>query len=308
MTCGSVWVCSVCSAKIAHRRQEELRTAILAASAMGLPVALLTLTMRHRAADTLEHLWNTLAASWRALTSGKGYQSIRSRFGIQGYARVTELTHGRHGWHVHLHVLLFLEPAIEGGESISDFREALVQRWDLVLRRRGATAQGSAQDLRLVTDGSEFLAEYLTKSTDWGDAVAREIAWGHSKRARTAKGRTPFQLLDSIIETGDADDAELWQEYADASNGRRQLTWSRGIRDLLGLGQEATDEEIADEELEDETADAVRISASDWWNLSARGEVIAALLDGLELHGAAYVIDLLWDLGIEGELIGGDPP
>lgn len=306
MTCGSVWVCSVCSAKIAHRRQLELRSALVAAASAGYPVALLTLTMRHKKADPLVGLWDDLAAAWRSLTSGRGYQGIRSRFGILGYARVTELTHGRHGWHVHLHVLLFLEPATDTGEPISALRDALLTRWESALARRGASSTRTAQDLRLVSDGSEFLAEYLTKSTDWGDSVAREIAWGQAKHARSVGGRTPFQLLDSLIATGDAEDLLLWQEYASASTGRRQLTWSRGIRDLLNLGQESTDEEIADEELEDETADVIRISSSDWWSLSARGEVIAALLDALELHGALYVRDMLWDMGVRADLVG--PP
>jgi hypothetical protein len=46
----------------------------------------------------------------------------------------------------------------------------------------------------------------------------------------------------------DPDDSTLWQEWEQASEGRRQLTWSEGIRALAGLAeQERSDEDIAEE-------------------------------------------------------------
>jgi hypothetical protein len=47
-----------------------------------------------------------------------------------------------------------------------------------------------------------------------------------------------------------------WWEWEQASEGRRQLTWSTGRRDLrklAGLGTEATDEDVAAEELDADT-------------------------------------------------------
>jgi hypothetical protein len=50
--------------------------------------------------------------------------------------------------------------------------------------------------------------------------------------------------------TGDVADLDVWLEFEEASYGRQQLTWSKGLREIAGLAaQEATDEELAAEEV-----------------------------------------------------------
>uniref|UniRef100_UPI0037CA0D74 hypothetical protein n=1 Tax=Ornithinimicrobium sufpigmenti TaxID=2508882 RepID=UPI0037CA0D74 len=45
-----------------------------------------------------------------------------------------------------------------------------------------------------------------------------------------------------------AEDRAIWGEWERSSHGRRQITWSGGFRDLLGLGAERTDEELAEDD------------------------------------------------------------
>jgi hypothetical protein len=40
-----------------------------------------------------------------------------------------------------------------------------------------------------------------------------------------------------------------WWEWEKASKGRRQIAWSKWLREWADLGREQTDEEIADKEL-----------------------------------------------------------
>jgi hypothetical protein len=42
------------------------------------------------------------------------------------------------------------------------------------------------------------------------------------------------------------DSSILYREYDACFKGKKQLHWSRGFRDLLGLGEEQTDEELAE--------------------------------------------------------------
>lgn len=59
----------------------------------------------------------------------------------------------------------------------------------------------------------------------------------------------------------------LWREHADAMFGARQLTWSLGLRDQLGLTPERPDAELAAElerEPGDEDTPLVRIEGEDW--------------------------------------------
>ena len=55
-TCGSVWVCPVCGAKVVERRRGEIQQAMAMHRACGGEVHLLTLTAPHTRFDVLEEL------------------------------------------------------------------------------------------------------------------------------------------------------------------------------------------------------------------------------------------------------------
>ncbi|MBV6574955.1 rolling circle replication protein, Rep63 protein, partial [Acinetobacter baumannii] len=80
----------------------------------------------------------------------------------------------------------------------------------------------------------------------WG--IESELTKGHVKKGRNG-GFTPFDLLqlslynETIFEK---DFGKLFQEFAIAMKGSRQLVWSRGLKALLDL-DEKTDEELAEE-------------------------------------------------------------
>jgi hypothetical protein len=302
-TCGSVWVCSVCSAKIAGQRQDELRRGLNNWWGAGGHVLMMTLTMRHEAGDPLSGLWDQLGRAWASVTSGRQWLKNRAQYGIQGYMRVVEQTHGSNGWHVHIHALLFLTEDVSPLE-LQTLEQQMVARWIGKLERMGASATPAGQRLERVGEGDDVLADYFTKAVDNGDAIALELNWGQSKRARKEGSRAPFGILDDFIATGDAEDLELWQEFAFASKGRRQMTWGAGTRDLLQLGAEMTDEEIADEEIGTEEDDMLAIPADEWFRLSRDGGVIAAVLHELELGGVDACELLLWELGYSCERVG----
>nr|MBK6000655.1 hypothetical protein [Acinetobacter baumannii] len=94
-------------------------------------------------------------------------------------------------------------------------------------------------DLR---DGT-YADQYVSK---WG--IESELTKGHVKKGRNG-GYTPFDLLqfsmynESVFEK---DCGKLFQEFAIAMKGSRQLVWSRGLKALLEL-EEKTDEELAEE-------------------------------------------------------------
>ena len=70
---------------------------------------------------------------------------------------------------------------------------------------------------------------------------------------------------------------KLWQDWVDGSWGRRQLTWSQGLRELAGMANKA-----ADEELGSDGDTVVRISTLGWKRIS---EDSAKLLDIAETRG-----------------------
>lgn len=65
---------------------------------------MLTLTLRHSAADALEDLLHRLQNAWKRFLA-----NLCKRYGKLRFATVVELTHtNENGWHPHLHVLVWL--------------------------------------------------------------------------------------------------------------------------------------------------------------------------------------------------------
>jgi hypothetical protein len=87
-----------------------------------------------------------------------------------------------------------------------------------------------------------------------------------------------MQLLADAVDTYGESALARWWEWEQASEGRRQLTWSTGRRDLrklAGLGAEATDEDIAAEDLDADTRLGV---TSDAWECVERAQLGPELL------------------------------
>jgi hypothetical protein len=232
-----------------------------------------TLTVRHHRGQSLDSVWDCVAQSWSDVTRGAGYLRWVSR-GLLGFARAVEATQGANGWHVHVHYLLFV-PGDWGPAGVGSF---IVRRWRAAVARRGFEALDAAQDYRLVTGPADVdLSAYLSKQTDLG----WELTGSQSK----SLGRTlpVWDLLTRIESAGDADALDLWHEWERSSKGRRQLTWSSGLRELFGLARDLRDEEIAAEVVGDE--DLVLIEPAGWSSLIARPHLIPRVLDAAESGG-----------------------
>lgn len=245
-TCGSVWACPVCSARIQAERAGELLLAVESAHAQGLKVALLTLTMRHRRHDRLRVLWEALSNAWQAaITTDRAVRRAREAVGMVGWVRRVEATHGQHGWHLHVHGLLIYTDS----GKLDELRHAIWAGW---LRRLTALGLDAVKECGIslaeldLENAREQISGYLNKSTyerSTGSA-ARELAGQIGKVGRNGN-RAPFDVLADLVNGGLAEDLAIWSEWEDASKGRRALTWSRGLRRQLLTRGERSDEEIA---------------------------------------------------------------
>jgi len=167
--------------------------------------------------------------------------------------------------------------------------------WEKGLASKGYTAlrDSGGLDIRVSTDATEQrLAEYFVKS------LAVEATHGHAKEGKR-HGRTPFQIANDHFVTGDDADLELWHEWEEDSRGRRQLTWSQGLREMAGLAaKEATDEELAAEDmggevllqLPAETWRVIRVTtaATDLLDV-AETEGLTGAMRWLRVRGLAFV-------------------
>ena len=101
-TCGSVWSCPVCSAKVSEIRRQELNDALAVARQKGLIPVLVSLTTRHKRGDSLASLLASLKKAKQRWANHRGFASLRSKNGgpLVGYITATEVTGGGvNGWH-----------------------------------------------------------------------------------------------------------------------------------------------------------------------------------------------------------------
>lgn len=297
MTCGSVWACPVCSARILYERTREVAQAIEAWEARQGQVGLVTLTVRHKRSDSLKEVWALVSKAWSRVTSGKRWATVKADLGLAGWLKTTEVTHGANGWHVHLHLLVFLD------DSVSEDRFAaatgsLIQRWTDCVASLGGSALNGVQDAKLLVNPTLETAAYLTKNVYMPDDLALEVTRGDLKESA---GRTPFGILQDAWESNErgqrnAADWALWREYEQASFRKRQQTWSQGFRASLGLDDERTDEEIAadeegDPELGEEVTTVCWLPLESWRIIRASDHLYEGLLDAAAVGDAVPFLD-----------------
>lgn len=226
-TCGSVWACPICSAKITERRRVELRAAVDAWRAEGGVVVLLTYTFSHQLGEDLQRLHAAMMRARSLSMSGAPYHKLKGRCGLAGSVRSVELTYGESGWHPHVHELAF----VEAGGDLAALVVGLETLWQRGLSKVGLSASlEHGFDATLAGDEVEtYIAKFGHEPLRPLWDCAAEMTKQPAKLGRV-KGRTPFQLLADFgsLEGADADVAgRLFGEYAGVMLGKRQLEWSR---------------------------------------------------------------------------------
>lgn len=270
LTCGYVWSCPICAPKVAARRAVEVEQAISNHQAQGGRVMFLTLTVPHYAHDSLAQLLPDFSEALRSFWSRRAVKDVLKLAGFLGSIRALEVTHGGNGWHPHTHYLLFVDEGVE----TSLIEGALYREWAKVVEKRlGRVINGHGLTLALVGGGADQggtdedaqqLARYVVKSLEdsiWG--VPEEMTKGHIKKGRRG-GRTPFALLHDYATGDDKQAGALFVEFVRAFHGRRQLSWSKGLRKkLLGSEEEVSDQVLA-ERVEDEAVLLGTLTLEQW--------------------------------------------
>lgn len=267
-TCGSVWACPVCAAKISERRRVELKTAIDAHIASGGAVYLLTLTNAHHFGDNLRELLDGQAKALSYFNGDRASRKLFSEMGCIGQIRALEVTHGRlrrvnNGWHPHYHVLLFAA----AGLDLVAHQARLAARWMTACSKAGLKAPSLEHGVKL--DSGTHAAKYAAK---WG--LDSEMTKGHIKKA--TDGESPFDLLRAYVENDDKQAGALFCEFAESFKGKRQLYWSAGLKKRFQIG-EMTDEELAAKQ--DDKAAMLGKFTLDQWRYILKKEARATVLD-----------------------------
>lgn len=278
--CGSVWSCPVCSAVIRAERAREIEDAVVPWLADGHGALFVTGTVRHHLGDLLDVGLNAVLEGWTRVIRGNPWKKWAQRIGLVGYIRSAEITYSRrNGWHPHVHGLLLLEAPISDTMAAA-FTAWVSDRWRTMVTKLGAREPNDDYGFTVlaVRGDGRVLSSYLAKLQEQKPQgkLGAELARGDLKSGRTGS-RMPFELLDTAFDC--PDDAALWLDYLDATEGRRCISWSRGLRELLSAEDERTDEQIIEDS---ENGEMVGVLDGETYDELRRARRLPDLLDQLE--------------------------
>lgn len=189
-TCGRIWLCPVCEAKIRSRRADQIQDVIRQHIRAGGSAYFVTFTVRHFAMHALASLLAAMmgfrcevakadgkdrcakrrgctecqAGTWRMLLSGRqwaggrGLPGHRERCGVVGFIRATEITYGlKSGFHPHLHLVVLTGAAFDVDVLTDEVRYA--QRLDLL----NVLRLGKLDEARRAAEPDEALIAELSE-------------------------------------------------------------------------------------------------------------------------------------------------
>lgn len=238
--CGSIWTCPVCAKQITEKRREELLIANRKWSKMGNYLYMITLTNSHNTSHDLNFLKLSQRKAMKRFFEGRKAESLMSELGKKYHITNYEVTYGSNGWHPHHHILVFSDRYL-GITAFADLETKLKEHWINCCKLSGLPLPSMQHGLDLC-DGT-FASNYISK---WG--LEYEMTKGHIKKGRK-QSYTPFDLLQlslSDLTVHHRESSKLFQEFAIAFKGARQLSWSRGLKKLFGLN-DVDDQQIVDD-------------------------------------------------------------
>lgn len=311
-TCGSR-LCPVCGPRIAANNRKDVIQAVRAwREGEGGIVLFGTFTVRHHKGQSFDDLKAAVSAGWARITSGKGWLLNRRRHGVEHWIRVFEEKWSpTSGWHLHVHYLMFVTPLAPGETCppMSELLASMFGRWrSAVVAIPGmGTPVLIGQELHEVTgeNADQVLGEYFTKQVAGSDErTAESVGFeltnrdGKFSKATLARGSfTPGELL-TLAYCGDDHARLLWNEYERGMKKRRVIAWSRGLRDLVGIGDEITDELAAALEGDELMATVLEMRGVHWRKVASRHGRRVELLRRVAGDGAASAVEWLAELGV----------
>lgn len=301
VTCGSCWHDPVCAAKITERKRQELRQAEIRLAqdrynqwgelehGIRYTAFMTTFTSAHNLGDDYMELIADNNQAFREIKSGRWWIEFEKEYSIIGSIAGTETTYGEeNGWHFHKHVN-FLSGYDKADIPIEAINEALTDRWHNACKNNGryTSALYGVEVSKPLSTWDDYFAK-------WG--LSSEVTKYSNKLSRKDKHQsyTPFDLLD-LAGAGSQKAKDLFVEYAFCIKGRNQLVYSRGLRKILGMDVEKTDEELASEPVEVGESLLATLSLEEWKTVlsnDARGELLAVADSGDPLRIQSFLARL----------------
>jgi len=281
--CGTM-LCPVCGRQIARTRCAEVRRGAVEWLRSGGSLAMITLTVRHRAGDSLAVLDKGLSDAMEIMARNGTVRRLLRSVGMVGRIRSYEVQYSRiNGFHPHCHNLYFLARPLLGSEVAT-----LKTAWVSAVQSSGLDASWEVGLDYRSCDGN--IGDYLSKVS----SISSEMTLGNlSKDGGEATGHySPLQLL-GLAARGQSWAGEAYVDEVLTLRGKHWCNWSRGLKARFGISELSDDEARALGEDEERRMEIAALSGSDYQSMQWRSrgrvlDVVAArgLDDGEALRSA----------------------
>lgn len=249
-TCGSVWNCPVCSARISEYRRQEIAKAVEKTGLFGYQSIMVTFTFPHTNKMPLKDLLKKQSEALALFRKGDTWDTFKDKVKFYGLIRALEVTYGKNGWHPHTHELWFIDCNYTNKKYLNEF---ILNRWINCLKKVGLIPENPtdkeleavkkrAVDIKMNCKASDYLSKN-DSSKNWG--VDRELSKAVSKGR--AKGMHVFQFLA----TESALNQKLYIEFINAMKGKRQIFWSQELKKKIGIDDKTDDEILSEVEIKE---------------------------------------------------------
>ena len=266
--CGSVWSCPACAHTICLGRATEVSDAVgwWRSRQSGNDLVMMSLTVRHRAGNDLLTLRKGMSAAWRRLQQTRTWRGFRAACGVAHLIRCHEVTHGEHGWHPHLHVLLMCTRP----DMVQGWASTLVDVWRTEVPYVMGSAHRPSREHAAVISPCHDSSYIARMGLELGSPSSKAAAEGHN---------TAMQLAQALADTRSQEVrdrlAALWREYSIAMRGCHQLQWSRGLRDAMGAPP--ADVQVASAEVDVQSREPIAHIPRETWREMAVKRGVHAL-------------------------------
>lgn len=251
--CNNSWACPECSAKQMSRYSKRIAAGIDALYKQNLVPFMMTLTIFHSVLQGCETTYNILRKAWELFdksktwkrkkknsntyyTSSGAWSQFYQEFHCNHTVKTLEITYGEHGWHPHIHMLIWVHKSKL--QEVAKWEEKLQAHWENCEQKAAIQFMTPKQNqirkfLISKTDRADYNHNglYISKTDDgkikaWSSAFYL-CGWGGNNEltglhVKQAKGNnmTPLQILEKSYDLRYKDPiqsqrlAELYMHFA----------------------------------------------------------------------------------------------
>jgi hypothetical protein len=292
------------------KRRDQIKSALDALRDRGGDDCMITFTLRHDFGCDLVEMRQVLSLALKHITSSKWWRTITSGIGYVGYVWVVESTHGPHGWHPHLHLLMFSRSKMDR-DTVAGLETALRMRWIQAVEKVTYTWSWLKEMTPDFEHGVSIVKknnaeEYLSKM-----GLAAELSASPSKEGRDPSHRALPQIVadycQGIIATRSGRihgnvmrDFGLLTDYLAAMKGFKICFTTPGLAKRIDAIPLIVPEELAHNAVDgydrpDESVLVHKFDPDDWNLLRRMGPMAIARVESIAEQGLGSdsVVELL---------------